>query len=60
MMVVDRRFTSGHRMVGGDEEDQNNHGQNQLTDFMRKKIEDVMAEDKYIRCLGMDRRLLVL
>ena len=40
-----RRFTSGHRTVGGEEEDHNNHGGTQVTDFMKSRnMEEDMVD----------------
>ena len=46
-------------MVGGQEEDRNNYGKNQATDFMRSRIlEEDMTEDRHIWRLGVDGRHL--
>ena len=61
IVVGQRRFTNGHRMVGGEEEDRNNHGNNQVTDFMRSRnLEEDMAEDRHLWRLGVDRWILAL
>ena len=46
-IVVDqRRFTGGHRTVGGEEEQS---WRNQVTDFMNNRnIEEDMAEDRHL------------
>ena len=56
LVVGQRRFTSGHRTVGGEEEDLNNHG-GTVTDFMRSRN---MAEDRHLWRLGVDGRLLAV
>ena len=48
-----RRFTSGHRTVGREEEERNNHGRTKWH-FMKSRN---MEEDRHLRSLGMDRRL---
>ena len=54
VVVGHRRFTSGHRTVGGEQEECNNH-KNKETDFMRSRnMEEVMAEDRHVWRLGMD------
>ena len=53
-IVVDRRFTSGHRTIGGQHE-------RTKMDFMRSRnIEEDMAEDRHLWRLGVDRRLLAI
>ena len=57
IVVGRRRFTSGHRMVGEEEEDRNYHGswRNQVTDFMKiRNIEEAMAEDRHINIFGSE------
>ena len=57
-IVVDqRRFTSGHRTVGEEEES----WKNQLTNFMRSRnMEEDKAEDRHLWRLGVDGRLLAV
>ena len=50
-----KKFTSGHRTVGGEEEDRNNH------DFMKSRnMEEDMAENRHLWRLGVDGRLLAV
>ena len=55
--IGQRRFTSGHRTVGGEEED---HTNNERTSTRSRNMEEEMAEDRYLQRLGMDRRLLAI
>ena len=49
IVVGQRRFTSGHRKVGEEEEDRNYQVRNQVTDFMKSRgMEEDMAEDRYL------------
>ena len=60
-MVDQKRFASGHRMVGGEEKDRNNHGGAKVTDFMRSRnMEEDMAEDRHLWRLGVDGQLLAV
>ena len=59
ILVIQRRFTSGYRTVGGEAEGRNNHGR--LKYFMRRRnMEEDMAEERYFWRLGIDRRLLAV
>ena len=59
IVVGRRRFSNGHRTVGGEGEDCSNHWKYQMTDFMRSRnMEDDMAEDRHIWRLGMDGQSL--
>ena len=47
IVVGQRRFTSGQRTVGGEEEDKS--WRNQVTDFMKSRnMEEDMAEDRHV------------
>ena len=59
IVVGQRRFTSGHHTVGGEDLRPQQAWKNQVTDFMRSKnMEESMAEDRHLWRLGMDRWLL--
>ena len=61
IFVDQTRYTSGHRTVGGEEEDCNYHGRNQVTDLMRSRnLEEDMAEDRHLWRLGVYERLLAV
>ena len=60
IVVGQRRFTSGHRTVGGEEEDRNNRGGTKM-DFMKSRnMEEDMAEDRLLLRLGVDGRPLAV
>ena len=59
IVVGRRRFTGGHRTVGREEEDRNNHGRTSDGLHVKQKLED-MAEDGCIWRLGLDGRLLAI
>ena len=59
-VVGQRRFTSGHRTVGGEEEPQQSW-RNQVTDFVRSRnMEEDMVKDRHLWRLGVDARLMVV
>ena len=58
IVVGQRRFTSGHRTVGGKEEDHNNRGKTSDGLHEKQKLEEDTAEDRHIWRLGVDGRLL--
>ena len=58
IVVGQRRFTSGHSMVGGEEEDRNNRGGTKWQFIKSRNMEEDMAEDLWR--LGVDGRLLAV